>query len=325
MPAGIWQPNYPLVHRGDGFTLYSDRPRTRKDAELLAFLNQFRKEVATHLFSPGSPACTVDVYWMREDKNYYAAANHHELGTDYGFYVRTSRPTPAIVVREGSGLGTLTHQMMYHYLACSYPEGLPPWAAQGAATFVEKFLAVERGGQLQFSWGYRSNWRDSELRERIDLVDLAAILRDRRDQNVFRSLFLYLHHRQKLVPLLNRLHGARNDGIEQLERTLGVPIATVERQWRQWVKEKGLDLPMVEASFAAWGENARKVDAALGRNWRWDESRQIWRPKPGRPAILIPALDRILQDYNGDKPRSNSTTGPRLTATKSPYFSKRQG
>jgi serine/threonine protein kinase len=294
--SDIWQPTHPLVHRGDGFALYSDRPRPQQDAEMLAFLNQFRREVATHLFFPGSPTCRVDVYLMREDKNYYAATNHYGLTTDYGFYVGSERPTPAIVVREASGLGTLTHQMMYHYLACSYPEGLPPWAAQGAATFVEKFLAIERDGELQFSWGYCSNWRDPELLKRIDRVDLASTLRNRRDQNVFRSLFLYLHHQRQLVPLLNRLHGARNDGIEQLERTLGVPITTVDQQWRQWFKDDALDLPMVEASFAVWGKDARQVKIALARLWRWDEQRQMWLPQSDRSPHLIPALDSLLQN-----------------------------
>ncbi len=51
------------------------------------------------------------------------------------------------------------------------------------------------------------------------------------DQSLFRSLFLFLHHQQQLVPLLNRLHGAKNDGILQLETLLKEPIADIEKQW----------------------------------------------------------------------------------------------
>lgn len=290
----LWNGHDQPVAEGIGFTLYTDRPLSEQDQQMREFLNQFRAEVTRYLFDPGSPTCSTEVHLFREDKNYYAATNYFGLNTDYGFLVRPLVRRPLIIVREESGLGTLTHQMMYHYLGCSYPQGIPGWAAQGAASFVEKFLALEDEGNLEFSWGYRSNWRDPQLRQRLNTIDLETALRNNQDQSLFRSLFLFLHHQHQLVPLLNRLHGAKGDGITQLETLWGTSLAEIEEQWQQWIAKEALRLPMVESSFMSWGEQAAVVKKYLRKYWIWDSDKEMWLKQSLTSPETIPYLPGIL-------------------------------
>ncbi|EAZ91427.1 serine/threonine protein kinase [Crocosphaera chwakensis] len=294
----LWNPRDYKVAEGTGFTLYSDHPNSQKDQQLQEFLNQFRTEVNRYLFDPGSPSCSTEVHFFREDKNYYAAANYFGLNTDYGFLVRPLVRSPLVIMREDSGLGTLTHQMMYHYLGCSYPEGIPGWAAQGAGSFVEKFLAFEEEGKVNFSWGYRSNWRDVELRQRLDNIDFKTALIERNDQSLFRSLFLFLHHQQKLVPLLNRLHGAKNDGILQLETLFKEPIEEIEKEWREWMNTEALNLPMVQASFMSSPQETKLIKPYLRKYWTWNQKKEIWLKQNINSPDVIPYLQGILQNRN---------------------------
>ncbi|MGK7946084.1 MAG: serine/threonine protein kinase [Microcystaceae cyanobacterium] len=293
----IWLPPHQLVGKGHGFSLYSDVPLTKRDQENTAFLNQFRQEVADYLFDPGPTTCQADVFLLREDKNYYGTANNLGISTSYGFFIeRSNLPNPILVVREDSGLGTLTHQMIYHYLRCSYPQGLPSWASQGAASFVEKFLAIEEEGQLQFSWGYRSNWRDPKVRKRINDPNfrLETTLNSGREQSIYRSLFLYLHENHQLVPLLNRLHGIKNQGLMRLEQIFNQPLSEVEKAWREWLEKDALWIPKVEASFMVWGEDAQRVKDYLSRLWQWNESQERWLSINLSSNDTIPHLTRIL-------------------------------
>ena len=294
----LWNPRDYKVAEGIGFTLYSDRPNNQEDQRLREFLNQFRAEVNRYLFDPGAKSCSTEVHFFREDKNYYAAANYFGLNTDYGFLIRPLVRRPLVIMREDSGLGTLTHQMMYHYLGCSYPEGIPGWAAQGAASFVEKFLALEDDKYVNFSWGYRSNWRDFELRKRLNSIDLKTALIEGRDQSLFRSLFLFLHHQQKLVPLLNRLHGAKTDGVLQLETLLGKPIAEIEKQWRTWINTEALNLPMVQASFLSSPGETEEVKKYLRIYWTWERKKEMWLKQNINSPDVIPYLQAILKNKN---------------------------
>jgi hypothetical protein len=280
------------VADGVGFTIFTDIPNPVADTKSLKFLNQFRQEVATNLFDPGKTNCVVDIHLLKEDKNYFAIANRFEIKTPYGFFLGSSTGQNAIVVRQESGLGTLTHQMMYHYLSCSYPEGLPPWASQGVATFVEKFIALEKNNSLNFSWGYRSNWRDPGVSQLLSSsnVNLNDLLREGRQQSVFHSFFLYLHHQKQLIPLLNRLHGERGDGIDRIEQIFNKSIIQVDRDWRKWRSTEALSLPMVESSFVVWEDRLLQVEKELQKHWRWNDAKQMWIVPEKSSVIIIPTM-----------------------------------
>lgn len=292
----FWHHQHPKVARGSGFILYTDRPNPIVDLRYAKFINLFRQEVAEYLFDPGKVSCSVDIHLLKLDKNYFAVANRFGIQTPYGFLMHPPLHDPVIVVRANSGLGTLTHQIIYHYLDCSYPEGLPLWATQGVATFVEKFLAIEENKQLNFSWGYRSNWRDPYLRKVLDSINLNSTLQAGKQQSAIRSFFLFLHQKQLLFPLLDRLHGERSNGISRIEQLFDRPIYSVEKLWKEWVLSDALQIPMVELSFMAWGEEARRVRSFLNSDWRWDEKRQIWlRSSLDEDNSLIPGKETILK------------------------------
>ena len=293
-----WKHNHQKIAPGTGFILYTDVRDRVEDQRYLAFLNQFRQEVAENLFDPGKTSCIADIHLLKQDKNYFAVANRFGFKTSYGFFMRPPWHNPIMVVRKDSGLGTLTHQMIYHYLACSYPEGLPLWARQGAATFVEKFLAVEKNKHLNFSWGYRSNWRDPHVRKILDQVNLGNTLREGKQQSVIRSFFLFLHHQKLLFPLLDRLHGERGNGIDRIEQLFNQSIEVVEKRWKQWLLTSARQLPMVESSFMAWGNDANRVQRYLNDYWVWDKEKKMWVRSPRFDQdYLIPAIERIFDLY----------------------------
>lgn len=282
------------VGEGIGFTLYTDIPDAIADAQSVKFLNQFRQEVAANLFDPGAPSCAVDVHLLKQDKNYFAIANKFDFKTPYGFFLGAETGQNAVVVRQESGLGTLTHQMMYHYLSCSYPAGLPFWARQGAATFVEKFIALEKGARLDFSWGYRSNWRDPATRRLVATkrLNLGVVLGSGDDQNIFNSFFIYLHHKKQLIPLLNRLHGEKGNGLDRIEQIFNRSMAQVDKDWQKWFETEALSIPMVEASFVAWSNDSLKVEQFLNQHWVINEEKRMWMVSPTSPYQTIPAFLR---------------------------------
>ena len=118
---------------------------------------------------------------------------------------------------------------------------------------------------------------------------------------VIRSFFLYLHHRQLLFPLLDRLHGERGNGIDRIEQLLEQPMIVVEKQWKQWLLKEAIDLPQVESSFMVWGQKANRVKAYLDYFWFWNPKKKMWLQSPKRDRdYIIPSAEKILELSNID-------------------------
>lgn len=290
-----WHPNYPQVGASPGIKLYSDLPFPEQDAKIQRFLENFRATVGARFLAPGPESCSVDVYLLRRESNYNAIVQTFHASTPFGFFT-TVPGQPTLFVRDGSGLGTLTHEMMHHFLYCTFPSTLPTWVDEGVATLMEKFIAIELNGKLAFSWGYRSNWRDPEVRDVImGTVDLTAALEAGRDQSLFQALFLMLYHQNLLEPLLTQFQTKSDEtGIPTLMATLNLSMLEIQQQLQTWMQTEALDLPMLERSFVAWANETKPVNQYLSQNWQWQTEKQMWlSPQPNLSAT-IPSKEEIL-------------------------------
>ncbi|MGB0563675.1 MAG: hypothetical protein ACPGVO_18025 [Spirulinaceae cyanobacterium] len=294
--AGIepWHPRYAQVGAAPGFRLYSDLPRPEQDAEIERLLTEFRTAVGARFLNPGPESCAAEVYLMRNEANYQALLRTFHIQTPYGFFTTLPRH-PSLFVSGDSGLGTLTHEMMHHFVHCTFPAGLPTWVDEGVATLMEKFIAIERNGQLAFSWGYRSNWRDPEVRKDLGNVDLQTAFAAGQDQDLFNAFFLMLYHQNQLAPLLLQLHANPDaTGFSTLTSILNLSLPEIQKQWQQWMQNEALALPMLELSFVAWANEAEPVDRYLQQQWQWDAPKQMWLSPQRDPWATIPAKERIV-------------------------------
>lgn len=290
-----WHPNYPQVAASPGIKLYSDLPFPAQDAKIQRFLENFRATVGARFLAPGSESCSVDVYLLRRESNYNAILQTFHASTPFGFFT-TVPGQPTLFVRDGSGLGTLTHEMIHHFLYCTFPSTLPTWVDEGVATLMEKFIAIEFNGKLAFSWGYRSNWRDPEVRNVImGMVNLTAALEAGRDQSLFNALFLMLYHQNRLEPLLTQFQTKSDEtGIPTLMATLNLSMVEIQQQLQKWIQTEALAVPMLERSFVVWANETMPVNQYLSQNWQWHPEKQMWlSPKPDLWAT-IPSKEEIL-------------------------------
>jgi ABC-type nickel/cobalt efflux system permease component RcnA len=291
-----WHPNYPQVGASPGIKLYSDLPFPEQDAKLQRFLENFRATVGARFLATGPESCSVDVYLLRKESNYNAILQTFHANTPFGFFT-TVPGQPTLFVRDGSGLGTLTHEMMHHFLHCTFPSTLPTWVDEGVATLMEKFIAIEFNGKLAFSWGYRSNWRDREVRNEMEMVNLTAALEAGRDQSLFNALFLMLYHQNRLEPLLTQIQTKSDEtGIPTLMATLNLSMPEIQQQLQKWMQTEALELPMLERSFVAWANETMPVNQYLSQNWQWHPEKQMWfSPQPDLWAT-IPSKEEILSN-----------------------------
>ncbi|MEM8642329.1 MAG: hypothetical protein AAGG51_26455 [Cyanobacteria bacterium P01_G01_bin.54] len=296
--AGIepWHPSYPQVGAAPGFRLYTDRPNPEQDQKIQRFLTQFRTTVAARFLNPGPDSCAVEVYLLRDEANYQAILRNFHIRTPYGFFSTLPNP-PSLFVRDSTGLGTLTHEMMHHFVYCTFPAGLPTWVDEGVATLMEKFIAIERDGQLTFSWGYRSNSRDPEVRHKMSIINLATALSEGKDQDFFNAFFLMLYHQNHLAPLLIQLHANPDEtGFSTLMATLKASsLPDIQWQWQQWMQTDALALPMLELSFVAWANETEPVDRHLQQYWQWDTQKQMWLSPRREPQAVIPSKENMAR------------------------------
>lgn len=289
-----WHPRYAQVGAGPGFELYSDRPQPEQDAEIQRLLTDFRTAVGARFLNTGPESCAVDVYLMHSDANYNAILETFDIQTPFGFFTPITGK-PRLFVRDVTGLGTLTHEMMHHFVYCTFPQGLPTWVDEGVATLMEKFVAIERDGQLVFSWGYRHGGRELHMRKVLDVIELESTLQAGLDQDLFNSLFLMLYHQQHLAPLLNQLQtNGDKTGFPTLMATLNLSMDGIRQQWQTWMQTDVFNLPIVEQSFMARAGEAESVDRYFQNQWRWNPTQQMWLSSRREPWAVIPKKESIL-------------------------------
>jgi hypothetical protein len=224
----------------------------------------------------------LDVYLFKDTKSYKRWTKR--MGgpdTEFGFYMGSEENI--IVVNRRSGLGTITHELVHHFIDTSFVKPPPPWANEGIATFFEKFIGrLDADGKLTISFGYFSNWRFPLTKTNIDEFDLGELLTTRAPhQGAARSLMLFLHKKGLFKTFVKQLSVQPNDptGILTLRRVYGKPLAQIDREWRAWVKSQPIDenVKLLPRAFVKTDEEWQKWWNANKDSLYWSETEQIYR------------------------------------------------
>ena len=220
-----------------------------------------------------------------------------EQYTPYGFYAGLK--ANVIVVNRASGLGTMTHELVHHFIATSFAKRPPGWANEGIAAFFEKFIGhLDQHGKLTISFGYFSNWRFPITKKNLDKLSLKVLIRsENADQCAARSLMLFLHKKGLFDDFVNRLRVQTRDPTAaiSLQRVYRKPLPAIEREWKSWIKSQPLDadVDLVKWAFIKtdqewkewWAENKEKL--------YWSDAEQIYRVRQNTSATIFPIVPEL--------------------------------
>lgn len=216
------------------------------------------------------------------DASRYEAFGRENGGPDtpFGYYMGLRKNV--IVVNLQRGLGTVTHELVHHFLAVGQVNHHADWINEGIPTFFEKFVGcIDDAGDLQITFGYFSNWRFPIAKSLINEFTLAKLFQTD-DQSIARSFMLFLHRRGHMKTFVRALYeeGRHADAQAILQDTCGIPLGSIERAWKQWVVKQPID------------EDVRFVERAFVMNvaelsvwWEANKSRLAWNRKQERYIV----------------------------------------
>lgn len=190
---------------------------------------------------------TVTVYVFKDTDSYQAGLRRNfrmEPISPYGHYGHSQR---YIVVNASTGPGTLVHETTHALMAPDFPAA-PIWISEGVASLYEQ-CRVE-GNSLRGD----QNWRLPELQRalaagkvtplRILFAYNARGFR-RMDESLHyaeaRYFCKFMEHRgvlRKLYRLFRDNADRDPTGVRCVEQVFGKPLAEIEAEWHDWVREQ---------------------------------------------------------------------------------------
>lgn len=218
--------------------VFADQPQPAIDAAAAALAPMFATEMERFIGEVPSH-CAVDVYVVRSART-WEAARRFGASSDFGFAKDTVLSGPVIVMRGGSGWGTLTHLLASLWLDCAWP-GAPPWVQAGLPAFFEKFtidpVAGDAAAAGRFNWRWRSSWREPDLSGDAARIDMTRELVSPMNQGALRSFLRFLHARELLIPALAAARAGADPGLS----------AHVEA-WRRWLPSESMRDAVLETA-----------------------------------------------------------------------------
>ncbi|NIM12520.1 MAG: hypothetical protein GTO45_10480 [Candidatus Aminicenantes bacterium] len=219
----------------------------------------------------------LKVYLFKNTGSYESYARRiFKHNTFYGFYAGPKYN--AIFVNRDSGLGTVTHELVHHFVTTSFVKLSPKWIDEGIATFFEKFIGyLDQEGRLTISFGYFSNWRFPITKMYIDRISLNDLIYARNpDQCAVRSFMLFLHKKGFFKSLIKQMRVQTDDpdGLITLQRVYGKSKPQIEQEWKSWIKSQPLDgnVFLVKRAFV-------KTDSQWKAWWEANKDRIYWNEK----------------------------------------------
>ncbi len=146
----------------------------------------------------------------------------------------------AYVTFDGSGLGTLSHEMMHKILPESVGQ-LEPWAEEGVPTFFEKFYGYPEGNDLVLKFGFINPWRLEELQPEFDSLSPRAIVSKAKPNNSSREseqhlLAMFLYRQGKLKQYLQLLKQKDKGSYSSyVEAACGKPFPELTVDWQNYL------------------------------------------------------------------------------------------
>jgi len=198
--------------------------------------------------------------------------------TPYGYYMGKRRN--AIIVNRERGLGTVTHELVHHFLAIGDMNHHADWINEGVPAFFEKFIGhIDSKGKLQISFGYFSNWRFPVAKVLMENVTIDELFKTD-DQCLARSFMLFLHKKGRLRPFVRELRRQGKEAMptQILATIYGKSISRIEGEWKEWGQRQAIDenVKLVPAAFVKtqlewdtwWKEEKDRLT--------WDETQKIY-------------------------------------------------
>jgi hypothetical protein len=175
----------------------------------------------------------MQVYIWSDEEAYGKVALLAGVPGAAGFY---SPRTKAFYTCQGTGYGTLTHEMMHPLLQANLPD-LPAWAEEGLPTFFEKFFGYWEDGEMCISTGYQNAWRIDSLGSELTHLDLKKIVRNApRDQSQLRLASVFLAKHGILKEYMNLVKDKNKKGFDTYyEAAFGKSFAELEPLWQKYL------------------------------------------------------------------------------------------
>ncbi len=223
----------------------------------------------------------LKVYLFKDTDSYEPYARSVGCRSPYGFYMGPDENI--IVVNRYSGLGTVTHELVHHFIATSFAIRPAKWVDEGIATFFEKFVGhLDSEGKLIISVGYFSNWRFPLTKEAVNRLDLREMITAKEpDQCAARSLMLFLHKKGLFKDFVRQISAARDDpdSSATLQKVYGKSIAEIEWEWKNWIKSQPIneDVLLVTSAFVLSDSQWQAWWQANKDRLYWSKKEQIYR------------------------------------------------
>jgi len=263
------------------FHIYSNLDKESIE-HYVQFLEGFYYYINGEYFKIGQKK-PLKVFLFKDLDSYKWYAEKVGANTTSGFYM--GKRENIIVVNHESGLGTVTHELVHHFIATSFARRPAKWVNEGIATFFEKFIGhVDNEKRLHISFGYFSNWRFPLTKMSVKVLDLDKMIKSKQpDQCTARSFMLFLNKEGVFKDFVGQISIEKKDrdGSATLERVYGKPISEIEKEWKDWINHQPIDedVMLVPAAFVLtedewynwWRENQDRL--------YWSEEEQIYRVK----------------------------------------------
>jgi hypothetical protein len=215
--------------RSDNFLVMADDEATARD--VLARAEQYRREVAEEWLgeelppSIGQSVLNVEISDAEDDAHTWVLDNlerkYHRV------WVTGSR-------QQVTG-GMLRHEITHVVMATRYPQGLPLWAEEGAASLSDDARRIEIRRQIIRWYARTGNW--PYLTRVFDTEALRS--GDRETYAIAASVTEYLLSRGDKATFLQFATSGREDGWDSaLDRYYGIrSVDELSAAWRRWAAD----------------------------------------------------------------------------------------
>ena len=259
-----WQEEHPegyLFESDARHQLHFASPLTREaQSEMIAMLGEQADQMVESLFQTVQPDWVFILVPSKEDQAEFGLNN-----STAGWYEHKLRT----LVTADIG-ASLRHEFV-HLLHWGHMDLLgqrhPMWVQEGLASLYEEYALDAETGRIRFEPNERHNvvldlviageipsWRLLFSMEPVRFMRAAE-----RNYPIVRSIFEFIAARgllERWYQELVKTWREDQDGILALERTFNLPLESIERSWRSWVRERGRFDDSIEQGDASLGIKA---------------------------------------------------------------------
>lgn len=206
---------------------------------LEGFLDYLNREYMT--FDYDFP---IKVYIWPDEDSFQQFTQKARVPGSFGFF---SPLTKSFYTFQGSGFGTLTHELMHPLLKANLPN-LPGWGEEGIPTFFEKFFGYWDDGKLVIETGYQSSWRIDELGDDLTRLKLKEIVEEpSKNQSELRLASVFLGKYGLLKNYLQLVKNKNKKGFgSYYEAAFGKRFSDIESLWKDYLYDIDLHKGQLE-------------------------------------------------------------------------------